>query len=136
MSEVLTPPAQTAQTGQLRQIRNILGVYFPKVSFHYSSDYEDNYCRILIDYTDGVSLIRVKNAVKGFDLPPNPQIRKSGIRVIVRRMMSERTKNMILGEIKSVFAMDHLPKEGDWFEPIKGTIRDYMDKIFNMRDFE
>lgn len=133
MSEVLTPPAQTRQ---LRQIRNILGVYFPKVDFNYSTDYKDNYCCILIGYTDGASLIRVKNAVKGFELPPNLQIHKLGIRVVVRRMMSERTKNMILGEIKSVFAMDHLPKENDWFEPIKGTIRNYMDKIFNMRDFE
>lgn len=133
MSEVLTTPAET---GQLSRIRTILGVYFPKVNFNYSTDYKDDYCCILINYTDGVSLIRVKNAVKGFELRPNPQIHKLGIRVIVRRAMSERTKILILGEIKSVFAMDHLPEEGDWFEPIKGTIGDYMDKIFNMRDFE
>ncbi len=133
MSEVLTPPAQT---GQLRQIRNILGVYFPKVDFNYSTDYKDDYCCILIGYTDGASLIRVKNAVKGFELRPNPQIHKPGIRVIVRRAMSERTKILILGEIRSVFAMDRLPEESDWFEPIKGTIGDYMDKIFNMRDFK
>ena len=133
MSEVLTPPAQTRQ---LRQIRNILGVYFPKVDFNYSTDYKDDYCCILIGYTDGASLIRVKNAVKGFELPPNPQINKPGLKVVIQRAMSERTKILILGEIKSVFAMDHMPKENDWFEPIKGTIRNYMDKIFNMRDFE
>ncbi|GAB6119005.1 hypothetical protein [Dysgonomonas termitidis] len=133
MSEVLTTPAET---GQLSQIRTILGVYFPKVNFNCSTDYKDDYCCILIGYTDGISLTRVKNAVKGFNLPPDPQIQKRGVKVIVERKMSQRIKNLIQGEIKTVFAMDHLPKEDDWFEPIKGPVRVYMNKIFNMRDFE
>lgn len=83
-----------------------------------------------------VSLIRVKNAVKGFEQPPNLQIHKPGLKVVIQRAMNERTKILILGEIKSVFAMDHLLKENDRFEPIKGSIRNYMDKIFNMRDLE
>lgn len=133
MNDVLTLPAQARQ---LREIRNVLGVYFPKTHFEMNTYNNAGYKVIEVEYTDGISLIRVKNAVKGFDLRPNPEIHQLGMKVIVIRTMSERTKKLLLAEIKSVFAMKNLPGENDWFEPIQGTIRAYMDKIFNMRDFE
>jgi hypothetical protein len=41
----------------------------------------------------------------------------------------------LLDEIRTVFKLKYLPREEDRFEPVKGTIRDYINKIFNMRDF-
>ncbi|GEM_PF-2215565 len=132
MDEALVLPAGTKES---KQIRNILRVYFPKIVFDCNVDYKGDYQCIYVSYTDGVSLIRVKNAVKCLNRPSDLQIQRLGVKVIVERTMSERIKDQIISEIKSVFRMEQLPKEDDWFEPIKGTIRNYMDKIFAMRDF-
>ncbi|WP_165044952.1 hypothetical protein [Dysgonomonas sp. ZJ709] len=131
--EVLTKPQKKKQ---FFLVSNVLTVFFTKTHFEMDSEYDGDYYVIRIRYTDGASLIRVKNAVKVFDCRANPAINFQGTKVIVERIMSPQIKNRIINEIKSVFAMDHLPKEDEWFQPIKGTIREYVDKIFSMRDFE
>lgn len=130
--EVLTKPEK--RKGQ-SDVRNILNVYFPKTEFEINTKFEDDCMYQTVSYTDGVSIIRVKNAVKGFDRPANTKMHVPGVKVIVKRQMSHKVRTLILNEIKSIFRMEDLPQENDWFSPMNGTVGDYMIRIFNMRDF-
>jgi hypothetical protein len=120
----------------LPEIKAVLGSHFPSTRFRYSLVCKDGYRRIIISYLDGASLTRVKNAVRGFNLPAHPSMHRPRTEVVVERDMSDRVRGLLLSEIKSVFGLQVLPRESDPFSPIGGTVGDYMLKIFHMRDFE
>lgn len=132
--EVLTKPPK--KKNQYYLVQNVLTAFFSNTRFRLKTGYDGNYYVIHISYTDGASLERVKNAVKVFDCPANPEINFQGTRVVVKREMSGRIKKQLLNELKSVFKLKNLPKESDRFEPINGTVGNYVDKVFNMRDFD
>ncbi|HML65251.1 MAG TPA: hypothetical protein PKC55_10505 [Dysgonomonas sp.] len=120
---------------QFYVVQNALMVSFRDTHFELDAGYDRDYYVIRINYTDGASLSRVKNAVRAFNCPSNPGINFQGTRVEVKRTMSAGVKKQLLNELKTIFKLKTLPEESDWFEPIKGTVGNYMDKIFSMRDF-
>lgn len=134
MNDVLTLPKGT-KTKQVRQVEDTLEAYFPRIRFNYSVEYENGYCCIHISYSDAVAPLKVKNAVKGFNITPYPQMRRIGVKVNVERLMSERVKQLLLNETKSVFGLKSLPDENDWCKAMNCTVGRYIQTIFNMRDF-
>jgi len=126
---------QPAVRTPLPEIKAILGSHFPSTRFRYSLGYRHGYRRIIISYSDGASLSRVKNALRGFNLPACPAMHRPQTEVVVERTMSDRVRGLLLGEIRSVFALKTLPLESDPFSPIAGAVGDYIRKIFDMRDF-
>lgn len=134
MNDVLTLPKGT-KAKQVRQVEDTLEAYFPQIRFNYSAEYENGYCCIHVSYGDAVAPLKVKNAVKGFNITPYPQMRREGVKVTVERSMSERVKQLLLNETKSVFGLECLPDENDWCKAMNCTVGRYIQTIFNMRDF-
>jgi hypothetical protein len=134
MNDVLTLPKGT-KTKQVRQIEDTLGACFPRIRFNYSAKHENGYCYIHVSYSDAVAPVKVKNVVKGFNITPYVQMRREGVKVTVERSMSERVKQLLLNETKSVFGLKRLPDENDWCKAMSCTVGRYIQTIFNMRDF-
>lgn len=118
------------------EIQITLQAFFPNTHFKMNFFNEENDQVIRIGYEDGASLTRVKNAVRHFNRPANPSIRFPGIKVEVKRAMKARTKNLLLGEIKTIFNLKTVPSETDWVSQVNSSAGDYIHKIFAMRDFE
>ncbi len=134
MNDVLTLPKGT-KTKPVRQVEDTLEAYFPRIKFNYSVEYENGYCCIRVSYSDAVVPVKVKNVVKSFNIPPYPQMRRIGVKITVERSMSERVKQLLLNETKSVFGLECLPHENDRCKAMNCTIGHYIQTIFNMRDF-
>lgn len=131
---VLTSPPKKKQ--QFYLVQNILTAFFRNTHFELSCEYETDCYVIHVNYSDGVSLPRVKNAVKVFNCPANPSINFQGTKVIVTRTMSEKVKSKLLNELKSVFKLKEVPEEDDWLQQMHSTAGAYINTIFSMRDFE
>lgn len=131
---VLTHPLKKSKV--CSEIQTTLNVYFPKMKFNIKDYNEKDYKIIEISYTDGISSSRVKNAIKYINRPADPNINIKGIKIEISRDMSLRIKNIMLGEIKNVFNLKVIPNENDWIQQINSTARDYINRIFNMRDFD
>lgn len=132
--EVLTKPRKKKK--QFYLVQNVLSAFLKNTHFELEDEYEGDYYLIRINYTDGLSLLRVKNVVKVFSCPANPGINFQGTRVVVERKMSEKVKNRLLSEVTSIFKLKTIPQEDDWLEQMHSTAGTYIHTIFNMRDFE
>ncbi|NDV69970.1 hypothetical protein [Dysgonomonas sp. 25] len=121
---------------ELGEANSILNVYFPQTSFRTETKKEGNYTCILISYTDGVSSQRVYNALKRLERYAQPEINSDGIRIEIQREISPEVQKLLMSEMKTVFNMKTALKMSDYFQPIKGTVGDYVRLIFKMRDFK
>ncbi|MDH6310919.1 hypothetical protein M2451_003783 [Dysgonomonas sp. PFB1-18] len=130
-----TVVVQKTKNKLLRDVHTVLNVYFPHQDFKIDINTAGNYDEITISYTDGATNIRVKNALKHLERPPVSDIRIRGIRIKVERSMSEKAKNLILNETMTVFRLDSIPSDNEYFEPMKGVFRKYIDAIFKIREF-
>lgn len=124
------------ETGTAAELRLILGACFPHTLFQVSSRREANDDLLEIAYTDGACSKRVWNAVRHLQKRAQPDIHISGVRIEITRRMSARVRSLLLEETASVFNLKQLPRETDRFAPIGGTLREYTEMIFRMRDFE
>lgn len=120
---------------ELAQLGSILDVYFPAVEFHVCCRQQGDDHLLDIAYTDGVSSRRVWNAVKHLQRRAQPEIHMAGVRIGITRKMSEAVRDRLLAETKSIFRMKQTPGESDYFEHFKGTVGNYIQTIFKMRDF-
>jgi hypothetical protein len=132
--EVLTPFKKKSNV--ISEIQAALRVYFPRMRFSMKTCNDKDYKVIEVSYTDGVSLTRVKNAVRPFECPANPAINFQGTRILIERKMSRNVKTQLLNELNTVFKLKCQPGESDWCEPVKDTAGNYIRRIFTMRDFE
>jgi hypothetical protein len=132
--EILTKACKKKK--QFYLVENVLSVFFRKTHFELEDEYQGDYYVIRIDYSDGASLSRVKNALKGFNCTANPAINFQGTKVVVNRTMSEKIKKRLLGELTSVFKLKTIPEESEWLEQMHSTAGTYINTIFKMRDFE
>lgn len=116
-------------------IRKELRVFFPYTDFKISSKQEDERLQITLRYTDGPSRSRVRNITRQFAHTFHAERKPVKICIDVERVMSEKTRRLLLAEMKSVWNVKGNLLMDDHFLPINGTVKDYIGKIFAMRDF-
>jgi len=125
-----------AKTKTLKSdIRKELRIYFPKTDFKVTSLQEEERTVFTIGYTDGESKTRVRNVVRQFAHTYHSERKPVKVVVEIERTMSSKTENLLLTEMKSVWKVKGSLEPEDFFKPINGTVRDYIGKIFMMRDF-
>lgn len=135
METITRTGARTAHRTPLVEIKQMLGACFPGIQFRYYSEHRQGCCSIRIMYTDGAAQRRVKHLLREFNREVFPEVSASRVEVIVQRQMSAQTRDLLLREIKSIFRFDRLPQENDSSDLIGGTVGEYMEKIFRLRDF-
>ncbi|WP_291125478.1 hypothetical protein [Dysgonomonas sp. UBA7698] len=113
-----------------------LRVFFPSVNFQLTSKQEETRTYITISYTDGVSKMRVRNIARQFaySYPSGGEMIR--VHILIERKMSDTVQSKLLNEMKSVWKVKGNLHIDDHFEPIGGTVKSYVQKIFDMRDFD
>jgi len=125
-----------AKTKTLKSdIKKELRIYFPKIDFNINSRQEEDRTVFTISYTDGVSKIRVRSVVRQFAHTYHADRKPVKVDFDIERSMSGKTENLMLSEMKSVWKIKDNLLLDEFFPPFNCTVREYVWKIFNMRDF-
>lgn len=125
-----------AKTKTLKSdIRKELRVFFPGTDFKISSSQQEERLNITVSYTDGPSRARVRNVTRQFAHTFPAGRKPVRVSIGVEREMSPKIENLLLTEMKTVWKVKGGLSMDDHFQPIGGTVRDYIGKIFTMRDF-
>jgi len=125
-----------AKTKTLKSdIKKELRIYFPAIDFKIVSCQEEGRTAFTISYTDGVSKTRVRNVVRQFAHTYYADRTPVKVDFEIERNMSGKTENLLLNEMKSVWNIKGGLSMEEHFKSVGGTVRDYIVKIFNMRDF-
>lgn len=117
-------------------IEKELKVFFPSVKFEVTSRQGAARTYITVRYTDGASKIRVKSIARQFAHSYPSQGETIRVYTEVERKMSEAVQNKLLNEMKSVWKVKGNLLIDDYFKPIGSSVRNYLQKIFDMRDFD
>lgn len=125
-----------AKTKTLKSdIKKELRIYFPAIDFKVGSRQGENRTVFTISYTDGISRTRVRSVVRQFAHTYHADRTPVKVDFDIKRSMSGKTENLLLNEMKSVWNIKGGLSMEEHFKPVGGTVRDYIVKIFNMRDF-
>ena len=126
-----------AKTKTLKSdIRKELRVFFPNIDFSIKTKHYDGKTTFKVCYTDGVSRTRVRNVVRQFALTYYSHRKPIKVVIEVDRSMSTKTESLLLTEMKTVWKVKGELLPDDFFTPINGKVKDYIRKIFGMRDFK
>lgn len=120
----------------MRDIERELRVFFPTGEFQLTSRQEETRTYIAINYTDGVSKSRIKNLARQFTHSYPSAGQSIRIYIEVNRDMSKVLQTRLLSEMKSVWKIKGTLSLDDYFAPIESTVKNYLQKIFDMRDFD
>lgn len=131
MSLIIQAKSKTLKSDVLKELR----VFFPTVNFKVSSTQEEDRTVFTVSYTDGVSKTRVRSIVRQF--AHTYYLHGKPIKVVfeIDRAMSLKTQHLLLNEMRSVWKVKGSLEMDDFFKPINGMVKDYIIKIFSMRDF-
>ncbi|WP_165045337.1 hypothetical protein [Dysgonomonas sp. ZJ709] len=112
-----------------------LKLFFPSVIFQLTSKQEDLRTYITVSYTDGASKTRVRNIVRQFAhaYPSGGEMIR--VYINIERKMSDTTHNKLLNEVRSVWKIKGNLSLDEHFEPVGSTVGNYLQRIFDMRDF-
>lgn len=112
-----------------------LKVFFPSTSFQLTSKQEDLRTYITVNYTDGASKTRVRNIARQFAhaYPSGGEMIR--VYVNIERKMSDTTQRGLLNEMRSVWKIKGNLSLEEHFEPVGSTVGNYLQRIFDMRDF-
>jgi len=116
-------------------IRKELRVFFPDIGFEISSRQNEGETVFAISYTDGVSRTRVRSVVRQFAHTYHSDRKPVKVIIDVERKMSAKTESLLLAELKSIWKVKGDLSVDDYFPPINGKVKNYLQKIFDMRDF-
>lgn len=112
-----------------------LKVFFPSVIFQLTSKQEDTRTYITVSYTDGASRTRVRNITRQFAhaYPSGGEMIR--VYIHIERKMSDTTQSKLLNEMGSVWKIKGSLSLDEHFEPVGSTVENYLQRIFDMRDF-
>ena len=120
---------------KVKDIRSELKLFFPSASFHISSKLGNDKLTIVISYTDGPSKTRVRNITRQFSYSYLSGDSYINVSLEINRKMSDKTKNLLLNEMKSIWKIKGHLKMLDYCPQVNSTVGYYVNTIFSMRDF-
>ncbi len=112
-----------------------LKVFFPSTSFQLTSKQEDTRTYITVSYTDGASKTRIRNITRQFahSYPSGGETIR--VYIHIERKMSDTIQRGLLSEMRSVWKIKGNLSLDEHFEPVGSTVENYLQRTFDMRDF-
>lgn len=113
-----------------------LKVFFPSTTFKLTSKQEDTRTHIIISYIDGASKTRIRNIARQFAHAYPSGGETIRVYIDIERKMSDATQNKLLSEMKSVWKIKENLSLDQYFVSVGSTVGNYLQRIFDMRDFD
>jgi len=120
---------------KVKDLRSELKLLFPTTTFNISSSLKGDKLTIGISYIDGPSQTRVRSVSRQFAYGYTSEDNYINVRMEVYREMSDKTKKLLMSEMKSIWKIKGQIKSLDYCPQVNSTVGHYIQTIFNMRDF-